>query len=86
LEQRPGSGDDVRVVAHGIESVEADGSARGGAKPQQGLDDGGLPGPVWSEQAGDLAVSNVKRDVVDGAQITEGDLQIRHFDSVTHDI
>ena len=86
LQQGPGARDHFGVVAHRIKSVETDGATGRRAKTQQRLDYRGLARPVGAEQARNLPVRDVKRDVVNGVQIAKGDSQVLDLDSVTHDI
>jgi hypothetical protein len=61
------------VIARGIESVESHRTGRRSQETQEGFDGRCLTRAVRSEQRTDLAVIDLKGDIVNGVQVTEGD-------------
>jgi hypothetical protein len=73
------------MISRGVESVESHRAGARRSKAEQRLDEGRLARAVRSEQRDDFAVVDVHRDVLNGSQVTEGDLQLVDVNGVTHE-
>ena len=73
------------MISRGVESVESHRAGARCSKAEQRLDEGRLARAVRSEQRDDFAVVDVHRDVLNGSQVTEGDLQLVDVNGVTHE-
>ena len=72
------------MISSRIQSVKMDRAGRRFAKAEQGLDEGRFPRAVGTEERHDLAVADVQRHVVHGAQLAEGDVEMIDGDGEAH--
>ena len=84
LQERPGASHDVGVVLDWVEVVQAGDAARWSPEAEERLDEGGLAGPIWSEERHDLTEVDVQTDVGNGRDIAEVNAEVFGGNGVAH--